>query len=215
MSGMLFISASKNNQFMISWVLVSALKEYLSVPFSLHMVWVLFSISHGPGFLASMRQSYLSQYNYFLFWSVVEEQNSLIFLLGQRYSIPFSSKLNFSSSKGKLTSPTFYHMHYWGKLKSNMLKSSLGEDATEGTGLTKFCCSVAKSCLTLWYCVDDSTPSFPVLHCLPEFAQIHVHWVGDAIQPPHPLSSPSPALFLLVRTFPRQPSHLHIPFLLP
>ena len=41
------------------------------------------------------------------------------------------------------------------------------------------CCSVAKSCLTLWP-MDCSTPGSPVLHCLPEFAQIHVHGVGDA-----------------------------------
>ena len=40
--------------------------------------------------------------------------------------------------------------------------------------------------------MDCSTPGFPVLHYLPEFAQTHVHWVGDAIQPSHPLSSPSP-----------------------
>ena len=38
---------------------------------------------------------------------------------------------------------------------------------------------------------DCSMPGFPVLHCLPEFAQTHVHWIGDAIQPSHPLSSPS------------------------
>ena len=38
--------------------------------------------------------------------------------------------------------------------------------------------------------MDCSTPDFPVLH-LPELAQIHVHWVSDAIQPTHPLSSPS------------------------
>ena len=37
-----------------------------------------------------------------------------------------------------------------------------------------------------------STPGLPVLHHLPEFAQTHVHRVGDAIQPSHPLSSPSP-----------------------
>ena len=37
----------------------------------------------------------------------------------------------------------------------------------------------------------------PVLHCLPEFAQTHVHWVGDAIQPSHPLLSPSPPAFNL------------------
>ena len=41
--------------------------------------------------------------------------------------------------------------------------------------------------------MDCSTPGFPDLHQLPELAQIHVHWVGDAIQPSHPLLSPSPA----------------------
>ena len=39
--------------------------------------------------------------------------------------------------------------------------------------------------------MDCSMPGFPVIHYLPEFAQIHVHWVGDAIQPSHPLSPPS------------------------
>ena len=54
------------------------------------------------------------------------------------------------------------------------------------------CCSDAKSYPTLCNPMDCSTPGFLVLHCLPEFAQTHVHWVGDAIQPTHPLSSPSP-----------------------
>ena len=40
--------------------------------------------------------------------------------------------------------------------------------------------------------MDCSTPGLPVHHQLPEFTQTHVHWVGDAIQPSHPLSSPSP-----------------------
>ena len=40
--------------------------------------------------------------------------------------------------------------------------------------------------------MDCSTPGLPVHHQLPEFNQTHVHWVGDAIQPSHPLSSPSP-----------------------
>ena len=44
--------------------------------------------------------------------------------------------------------------------------------------------------------MDCITRGFPVHHQLPELAQIHVHWVGDAIQPSHPLSSPSPALNL-------------------
>ena len=55
------------------------------------------------------------------------------------------------------------------------------------------CCSAPKSCPTLCNRMDCSTPGFPVLHYLPEFAQTHVHWVCDAIQPSHPLSSPSPA----------------------
>ena len=45
--------------------------------------------------------------------------------------------------------------------------------------------------------MDCSIPDFPVLHHLPEFAQTHVHWVSDAIQPSHPLSSPSPPAFNL------------------
>ena len=62
--------------------------------------------------------------------------------------------------------------------------------------LPLFCCSVAQLCLTLGDPMDCSTAGFPVLRCLPEFAQTCVHWVGDAIQPPHPLSSPSPSLSL-------------------
>ena len=54
-----------------------------------------------------------------------------------------------------------------------------------------YCCSVAQLCLTLLDPMDCSTPGFPVLHHLPEFAQTHVHRVSDAIQPSHPLWSPS------------------------
>ena len=52
--------------------------------------------------------------------------------------------------------------------------------------------SVAQSCLTLCDPMNCSTPGLPVHHQFPEFTQTHVHWVGDAIQPSHPLSSPSP-----------------------
>ena len=55
--------------------------------------------------------------------------------------------------------------------------------------------SVTQSCLTLCDPTDCSTPGFPVHHQLPELAQIHVHPVGDAIQPANPLSSPSPSAF--------------------
>ena len=45
--------------------------------------------------------------------------------------------------------------------------------------------------------MDCSTPGFPVYHQLPELTQTHVHQVGDAVQPSHPLSSPSPPAFTL------------------
>ena len=60
------------------------------------------------------------------------------------------------------------------------------------------CCrSVAQSCLTFCDPMDCSMPGLPVHHQLPGFAQTDVHWVSDAIQPSHPLSSPSPPAFSL------------------
>ena len=57
--------------------------------------------------------------------------------------------------------------------------------------------SVAQSCPTLCNPMDWSTPGFPVHHQLPELTQTHVHQVGDAIQPSHPLSYLSPPAFNL------------------
>ena len=52
--------------------------------------------------------------------------------------------------------------------------------------------SVSELCPTLCSPMNCSTPGLPVHHKLPEFTQTHVHWIDDAIQPSHPLSSPSP-----------------------
>ena len=70
---------------------------------------------------------------------------------------------------------------------------------------------VSQSCLTLCDPMDCSTPGFPVHHQLPELAQTYVHRVSDAIQPSHPLSSPSPPTFNLssIRVFSNE-SILHI-----
>ena len=57
--------------------------------------------------------------------------------------------------------------------------------------------SVAQWCPTLCDPMNRSTPGLPVHHQLLEFTQAHVHWVGDAIQPSRPLSSPSPPTFSL------------------
>ena len=54
--------------------------------------------------------------------------------------------------------------------------------------------SVAQSCPTLCDPMNRSTPGLPVHHQLLEFTQTHVHWVSDAIQPSHPLSSPFPPI---------------------
>ena len=56
----------------------------------------------------------------------------------------------------------------------------------------KLCCSVAQSCLTLCDPMGYSTPVFPILQYLLEFAQTHKHWVDDAIKSSHPLSTLSP-----------------------
>ena len=79
------------------------------------------------------------------------------------------------------------------------------------SGPTSFSClvhfrSVAQLCPTLCDPMNRSTPGFPVHHQLPELAQTHVHQVSDAIQPSHPLSSPSPLSFNLssIRVFPKE-----------
>ena len=73
------------------------------------------------------------------------------------------------------------------------------------------CCWVPRSSSNLCNPMDCSTRSFPVLHYLLELTQTHVHWVGDAIQPSHPLSSLLllPSIFPSIRVFSNE-SVLHI-----
>ena len=71
---------------------------------------------------------------------------------------------------------------------------------------------VTQACPTLCNPMDHSTPGFPVHHQLSELAQTHIHWVGDAIQPSHPVLSSSPPAFNLsqhLRVFSNE-SALHI-----
>ena len=95
-----------------------------------------------------------------------------------------------------LKSPNTKNPLTWTKV---LLESILFKENTflDFTGLSVRFSSVAQSCLTLYNPMDCSTPGFPVHHQLLELAQTHVHWVSDAIQPSHPLSSPSPAAFSL------------------
>ena len=72
-------------------------------------------------------------------------------------------------------------------------KAPNGNSSTLKCGTTSIqFSSVAHSCPTLCNPMNRSTPGLPVHHQLPESTQTHVHWVGHAIQPSHPLSSPSP-----------------------
>ena len=96
----------------------------------------------------------------------------------------------------------------------------LGETKLQYTPLNKFqllCAevhvspqfsAVTQSCLTLCDPMDCSMPGLPVHHQLPEFTQTCVHWVDDAIQPCHPLWSPSPPTFNLSQNFPYIPYYV-------
>ena len=69
--------------------------------------------------------------------------------------------------------------------------------------------SVTQWCPTLCDPMNHSTPGLPVHRQLPESTQTHVHWVGDAIQPSHPLSSPSPPALNLSQHLFKWVSSLH------
>ena len=73
-------------------------------------------------------------------------------------------------------------------------KAKLISSSTVLYQFSQFSCSVMSHSL---HPMDCSTPGFPVHHQLTELAQTHGHWVGDAIQPSHPLSSPYPPAFNL------------------
>ena len=77
------------------------------------------------------------------------------------------------------------------------LQQDLAKGGVKLLSVNCHCYSVTKLCLTLCDPRDCTMPGFPVLHYLPEFAQTHVHWISDAIQPSHLLSSPSPSTYTL------------------
>ena len=99
-------------------------------------------------------------------------------------------------------------MEYYPKLNTRYKRLLTEWREQHGSIYTLFS-SVAQSCPTLHDTMDSSTPGFPVHHQLPKFAQTHVHWVGDAIQPSHPLvipfscpqSFPAPGYFPMSQFF--------------
>ena len=121
--------------------------------------------------------------------TVISPSLENLFLLLYSYSISYCRS---TFGKWKPLSNTWILI--W---KCHDLSSSIKLNIAIHNWFHRFCCcSVAQSCPTLSNPIYYSMPGFPVLHHLLEFAQTHVHWVGDAIQPSHPLSFPSPALNL-------------------
>ena len=108
------------------------------------------------------------------------EESDMTWQLNNSYKVNSSSQSWNIERKCGLSGPS------WGELAW-----SNGQELVQCFVL--FCChSVAKVCPTLCNPMDCSMPYFPVLHYLPEFAQTHVYWVSNALQPSHPLSPPSP-----------------------
>ena len=91
-------------------------------------------------------------------------------------------------NSGRIQGKVLYHGLGW----SFLLKDWASSNGHIQGSRCSCCCSVSQASPTLCDPTDCSTPGFPVLHYLPEFAQTHVHWVSDAIQPSHPLSPVSP-----------------------
>ena len=87
-------------------------------------------------------------------------------------------------------------MHWPRCYRPSLTTSSITNYLLYSTSSVQFS-SVTQSCPTLCDPMNHSTPGLSVHHQLPEFTQTHVHWVGDAIQPSHPLLSPSPPVFNL------------------
>ena len=124
----------------------------------------------------------------------------------------FSIKIYISCGMIVMTTDTvvWEQKHLWGRnlvlstaessalnpIKSQISISILFHSANSVIISVQFS-SVTQSCLTLCDPMNRSTPGLPVHHQLPESTQTHVHQVGDAIQPAHPLSSPSPPTFNL------------------
>ena len=85
------------------------------------------------------------------------------------------------------------HPSFAASMTSGIIISGNRRNLAKGKSPFQFCCSVTQSRPTLCNPMHCSTPCFPVLHYLPEFAQIEIHWADDTIQQFHPLL---PLLFL-------------------
>ena len=124
------------------------------------------------------------------------------FTITPKSTLLLSYKILPTPQKRKSRSDTFQHrlmllvrqLHVSGIRQDVFLRVDAFHLAQNFRDSQVVCCSVAQLCLTICNPMDHSTPGH---HQLLEFAQTHIHRVGEAIQPSHPLSSPSPPAFNL------------------
>ena len=104
---------------------------------------------------------------------------------------------------GDQTMYAYMHFNILSEIHFSLKMSQSSLPPTHTPGNECWCVVVVQSCPTLCHPMDCHTPGSPVLHNFPEFAQIHVHWVRDAVQPSHPLlpSSPFAVIFPSIRVF--------------
>ena len=135
----------------------------------------------------------------------LRSQESCVIFIYTLNQIVIFFLLNSLLSKGKGKVP-FLHFFFWIKLEDNQIKKNIKAEtmvwwASIGLNpekpVSQF--SSVQSLSHVQFCdpMDCSMPVFPIHHQLPELAQTHVHQVGDAIQPSHPLSPTSPPAFNL------------------
>ena len=110
-------------------------------------------------------------------------------------------QLNAESQRTARRDKKAFFNKQWIKLEENNSKGKIRDLFRKIGNIKRIFCpsSVTQSCLTLCDPMGCSMPGFPVHHHLPELSQTHVHHVSDAIQPSHPLLSPSPPTFSLAQ----------------
>ena len=138
--------------------------------------------AHSQVFLGPQDTHNRNEMHRFCRWKV-----SILFILCFLYNTP-----NCHVSSGHRTGRGLFSFQLqWKEMPKNVPTTTQLHSSHTLVSSVQFS-SMAQSCLTLCNPMNRSTPGLPVHHHLPEFTQIQVHRVSDAIQPSHPLSSPSP-----------------------